>query len=59
MTDYLATLMYRKLQSNNQEIVSQKDFTSSYSLLFDVMEKFILSYLPELKETRLREFTAE
>ncbi|MBQ7973475.1 MAG: hypothetical protein IJ295_00765 [Clostridia bacterium] len=59
VTDYLATLMYRKLQSNNQEIVSQKDFISGYSLLFDVMEKFILSYLPELKETRLREFPAE
>lgn len=60
ITDYFAVLMYNERARNGKGvIVNSESFESSYSQLFGVMDKFLSSYLPELKETRIREYPAE
>jgi len=60
VTDYFAVLMYNERARNRKPVmVNGNGFNSLYSQLFDIMGSFISSYLPELKETRLREYPAE
>ena len=60
ITDYIAVLINKqRIKDGKQKIVGGKEFDSSYSELFGVMGKFLDSYLPELKETRMREYPAE
>lgn len=60
ITDYFAVIMYNERARNGKGvIVNSESFESSYSQLFGIMDKFLSSYLPELKETRIREYPAE
>lgn len=60
VTDYFAAKMFNgRVASGKEAILSGKPFKSTYSKLFEVMDGFLSSYMPELKETRLREFPAE
>ena len=60
ITDYFAVQMFNARKAKGKEdILCGKSFKSSYSKLFEVMDSFLLAYMPELKETRLREFPAE
>lgn len=60
ITDYFAVLMYNeRLKRGKGPIVKQELVKSEYMQLFDVMNEFLSSYLPELKETRIREYPAE
>ena len=60
ITDYFAVQMFNARNARGKgNIINGKGFTSSYSQLFEIMDGFLSAYMPELKETRLREFPAE
>ena len=60
ITDYFAVLMCNeRARKGKGVIVNSESFESSYSQLFGIMDKFLSSYIPELKETRIREYPAE
>ena len=48
-----------RLRKGKGPIVKQELVKSEYMQLFDIMNEFLSAYLPELKETRIREYPAE
>lgn len=54
VTDYFATLIAQdRIAQHKKTIISQNNTESTYSALFKLMENFLVTYLPELKETRM------
>ncbi len=60
VTEYFAKKMFEKRVALGKDcIVNCGDIGSEYRKLFPIMDGFLARYLPELKETRLREYPAE
>lgn len=60
ITDYMTLLIKQERIKEDKPLIAYgRDIDSIYAMLFEIMGKFLHSYLPELKEVMLREDPAQ